>query len=1203
MNRNRFFSFAPLFTAVVTILLAGLSLVEAPSFGQAESGSISGVVRDPSGSVLPSATVTATNTATSAARAVQSGADGAYTIPSLTPGIYDLKVTATGFQPLTQKVEVTVGSHVTADAKLSLSTQTETVEVVAAGGSAVNTQTQELSQVINTEQMSALPSLTRNAYDFVALSGNVSSADNTSNGGSPNNTGASVGENSTSRGVGYSINGQRESGTEILLDGAENIAIFSDSVGQQVPIDSVQEYSVITNNFSAEYGRASGGVVNVASKSGTNDFHASAWEFNRLSAYTANTFGNDATGVPKGEYTRNQFGFSAGGPIKKDKLFIFESTEWTRVRSSANQTEEIPDPGFVAMLPANIQAYFSKYGTGALPSSAKITAGQLASAGLTINRINGTTAVPASTPIFDVVNFTVPYDAGGDDPQNTYRLLGRIDYNLSDRTQMFFRAGRDSDDLFQGSTSYGPYPQYNVGATELNQSFLYSLNHVFTSNVLDTARVSFTRFNDANSFNTALTNTPNLFLSSSLPSDPLTGNAIQLPGLENSAPGNGGLPFGGPQNTLQFEDDLSWTKGKHNIRFGGQFTYLQLNVAYGAYAQAVEQLGTTLQGGMNSLVNAGGNAGGSPLVQFKARVNANGTLPCHTDIYGDLLETSACAVTPPLTSADYARSYRYKDWALYAQDSFRLTPRLTLNYGLRYEHYGVQHNNHADLDSNFYFGAGSTFEQRVRTGGVLNTAASPIGQFWAPDWGTAAPRVGFAWDIFGDGKSSLRGGFGISYERNFGNVTYNASFNPPASAVLSDTCGSTAGVVTGCPYLVTNNDLGPLGLPGPASYLPPSELRMPNPNINTAQTQFWSLAVQRQLAPNTFAEVSYSGAHGVHLYDLANINEAGAAQVYLGDPLVTGTACAHTGFVNEATGTPECLTRPNNQFTDINMRGSGGSSSYNALNLKLQAQDVHHTGLTLVANYTWAHSLDDLSSTFSDNLQGASDGIGNLGYTNFLNPKLDWGSSDFDIRHRIAISPIWSTPWFKSGRGWETQALGGYTIAGIFTAHTGIPFSVYDYTYDENGYTVPRLIPATPITDYHTGAPQLISPNLYSVMTLPVPANIGPLNPALGLSDFGPFPATMTRRNAFRGPGAWNADLAISKNFKLTERFALQFRAEGFDIFNHHNLYVYTGNLDYSSAPYTPLVVTAEKGGLGSLAIGGNHDERRFGQFSLRLSF
>jgi hypothetical protein len=1201
MNRSRF----ALVTFIFSLFLFLPSAIRT-TFGQAETGTISGVVRDPSGGILPNATVTATNAATSAVRTVQTGADGTYTISTLPPGVYNMQVTATGFQPFTSKAEVTVGGHVTLDAQLSVSKQTETIEVVAAGGTAVNTQSQELSQVVSTQQITDLPSLTRNPYDFVALSGNVSSGDITSNGGSPNGSGASVGTTATGRGVGYSLNGQRESGTEILLDGVENVQIFTYSVGQPVPVDTVQEYSVITNNFSSEFGRASGGVVNVSSKSGTNDFHGSAWEYNRLSAYTANTFGNDARDLPKGGYTRNQFGFDAGGPIKKNKLFIFEGTEWTRVRSSAKITDDILDPGFISTLPANVQSYFSAYGTGALASSGTVTAGQLAAAGLAVNPINGVTPVPASTPVFDVVNFSLPFDAGGGVPQNSYDLLGRIDYNLSENTQMFFRAARDSETQFAGAVSQTPYPQYDVGAALYNQSYLWSVNHVFNSNMLNNFKASFSRFDDGSSYDTALTNTPNLFLSGSIPTDPVTGNAIQLPGLENTSPGNGGLPARGPQNTIQFEDDFAWTKGKHNLHFGGQFTYIQLNYAYGAYAQAVEELGPTLQVGMNSLVNAGANPGGSPVVTFTARV-APGVLPCPVDQFGNLVPSSSCAVTPPLPSADYARSYRYKDWGLYAQDSFRVTNKLTINYGLRYEHYGVQHNNHQNLDSNFYPGSGSNFFERVRTGQVSLTTASPVGQFWEPDWGTAAPRVGFAYDVFGDGKTSVRGGYGISYERNFGNVTYNASFNPPNSATLNDVCAASNSLVSTCPYLVTSAPKGPLGEPGPPSFLPPVELRDDSAYINVATTQFWSLALQHQLATNTLVELSYSGAHGLHLYDLNNINLPGEGQVFLGDPLVTGAACAGSGFVNTQTAVPECLTRPNQQYSNINLRGSYGSSAYDALNVKFQTQNLHNTGLTLVANYTWAHSLDDLSSTFSDSLQGASDGIGDLGYTSLANPRLDWGSSDYDVRNRIVISPIWETPWFKSGRGVETQALGGWTVADIFTARSGLPFSIYDYTFDENFYTVPRLVPATPITNYRIGAPQSMGPNLYSVMTLPIPAATGPFNTALGISDFGPFPSNMTGRNAFRGPGAWNDDLAISKNFKLTERFNLQFRAEGFNVFNHHNLYVNTSNLDYSApaagSTYTPLLVTAEKGGLGSIAIGGNHDERRFGQFSLRLLF
>ena len=1210
--RNKFFG--------VMVLLVAIFVGYQYAWSQAETGSVTGTVTDQTGAVVPGASVTAKSAATSAERTVQTTSDGTYVMPGLAPGLYDVTVTSQSFAPFTSRVEVTVGGKVTLDAQLAVGKTTTVVEVVGQGGAVVNTQSQELSQIVNTDQLGALPSLTRNPYDFVALSGNVSSGDQTTNGGSPNNSGISSGQSVNGRGVGYSINGQRESGTEILLDGVENEAIFTVAVGTNIPADSIQEFSVLTNNFSAEYGRASGGVVNVASKSGTNQIHGSAFEFNRLSAYTANTFANNVNDVPKGKYTRNQFGFAAGGPIVKDKLFIFESTEWTRVRSAAPQTEEVFDPSFTALLPGNAATFFSKFATGAPSPSGTVTYAQLAAGGTPFGPINGTTPISPSQPVFDIVTFKAPFDAGGDVPQNTYRLLGRVDYNMSDKTQMFFRVGRENLDFANGSVSYSPYPQYDVGYAGLHQGFLYSLNHIFTPNVLNSTKVSVDRFYDANSFDTAVTFTPNLYVNSGSPKDPVTGNAIQMPGLENTGPGSGGLPFGGWQNTVQFEDDLSWTKGRHTMKFGGQFSYIQLNYAYGAYQQAVEQLASGLQDGLNALVNAPGNPNGSPLIIFTSRVAPN-TLPCvaqpqywNTGDPADLNVTPACSVTPPLAPADPARSYRYKDWAIYGQDSLKLTRRLTVNYGLRWEHYGTQHNNHQNLDSTFYFGSGSSVYQRVANGAVDITTQSPVGQFWAPTWGTFGPRVGFAYDLTGDGKTSLRGGFGISYERNFGNVTFNASFNPPASAAVDVSAPKLSSTTTN---VITSNDLGPLGLPGPSQPLPPPSLRAPNPHINTAQTQFWSLALQREIAPNTLVELDYSGAHGVHLYDLQNYNQAGAANFYLGQN-PESPACAGEGTPNGPGGNPICLDRPNDQYGGINVRGSSGTSTYHALNVKVQTQNLHNTGLTLVANYTWAHSLDDLSSTFGDDAQGGSGYVGPLGYTNLTNPLLDYGNSNYDVRHRIVISPIWATPWFKTGRDWKTQALGGWTISSIFTAHTGIPFSVFDYTNSFNFYTPFRLIPGTPITNFHTGAPvasgdpaSCPDPGLrcvFTVMTMPVPASSAPLDPALGISDFGPYPKNMTRRNAFRGPGAWNDDLAIAKSFKLTERFGLEFRAEAFDIFNHHNLYIFVGDQAYfgpsaKTGLYTPLTVSAYKGGLGTLALGGNHDERRFGQFSLKLTF
>jgi hypothetical protein len=1226
---------------VVLMLVAAVALGGQPAWSQGETGTIAGTVTDSTGAVIPGASVTAKSASTGAERSTKAGATGQYLIQSLLPGLYDVTVSSGNFAAFKARAEVTVGGKVTVDAQLSVSGQTTTVEVVGEGGVAVNTQSQELSQLVDSTQMSQLPSLNRDPYDFVALSGNVSNGDITSNGGAPNPV-TSVGQSITGYGVGYSINGQRETGTEILLDGVENVGVFSLVAGQPVPADSIQEFSIITNNYGPEYGRASGGVVNVDSKQGTNNIHGDAFEFNRLSAYTANTYGNDANGIPKGIYTRNNFGYDAGAPIIKNKLFVFFSEEFNRVRSDSSQLEEVIDPSFVSLLPSNIQSYFTTYGTGALPGTGTVTtAADLVNIGefgtttvgtTTTNNpfplINGVTTVSPTQPIFDQVAFKTPFDAGGGLPQNTYNLLGRVDYNFTDKTSIFFRFARYSENDFPGAIAYGPYPQYNVGASSLDNSGLLSFNHIFNEHLLSSTKISATRYDTIDSFDTALTNTPNLYLSTSSYQeqvDDVTGNVIQLPGLENSAEGSGGLPYGGPQNDLQLFEDVAWTKGRHNMHFGGQFTYIQLNVAYGAYQQANEVLGSSLGPSINTLVNAGGvmddGVFASPILQFQARVNAEGALPCATDIFGNSIVTPACTVTPPLPQADPARSYRYKDWALYAGDSFKFTRRLTLNYALRYEHYGVQHNNHQDLDSNFYFGAGS-YPENVADGGVFLTTQSPIGQFWKPSWGNLGPRVGFAYDIFGDGRTSLRGGFGISYERNFGNVTYNASFNPPASAVLSDTCSANSNGVIGssCNYFVTNNDLGPLGEPGPPSALTPTELRFDGDNIKVAQTQFWSLDVQRELAPNTILDVSYSGAHGVHLYDLNNVNLIGASQEYLGAPLVTtlstsaGPQCPYVDpGATEATFTPAeitagdavnaCYTRPNSQYAAINQRGSYGSSSYNALNVAFKSQNLHHTGLSLILNYTYAHSLDDLSTTFSDDLAA-----GSLGYTDYLNPKLDWGSSDFDVTHRVVLSPIWQTPWFKDGQGWQRQALGGWTIASVFTAHTGIPFSIYDLSNLVNDYTIPRLTPATPITQFHTGTPVPVpgSPNLFTALNLPGPANLDangvelPLNPVLGLSDFGPFPANMTRRNAFRAPGAWNDDLAISKTFRLTERFGLEFRAEAFNVFNHHNFYVNPGD-DYYTG--TPVQVIEQKGGLGDSALGGNKDERRFGQFALKLTF
>jgi hypothetical protein len=376
-----------------------------------------------------------------------------------------------------------------------------------------------------------------------------------------------------------------------------------------------------------------------------------------------------------------------------------------------------------------------------------------------------------------------------------------------------------------------------------------------------------------------------------------------------------------------------------------------------------------------------------------------------------------------------------------------------------------------------------------------------------------------------------------------------------------------------------------------------------------AQTQFWSLALQRQLGRSSMLEISYSGAHGAHLYDIIAGNPIGGAQNYLAAPLQYTGATPTTSTCTYASITVAklCLTRPNAEYAGVNVRGSGGSSAYDAVNIKYQTQNFHNSGLTLIANYTFSHSLDDLSSTFSQDSQGGSGYIGNLGYLDPAYPMLDWGSSDFNVPNRVVVSPIWATPWFKNQKSILGEAGGGWTVSAIFSARSGTPFSAFDYTYNINSYSgVSRIVPVTPITQFKAGTPINVGINKFQINTIPGANDLAPFNPTLGISDFGPFPAAMMSRNELSGPGAWSTDAAVNKHFRVTERVGIEFRAEAFDLFNHHNLYTAEYQLDVSNTPGTigpPLPVIAEKGGLNTYALGENHDERRFGQFSLRATF
>jgi len=317
-------------------------------------------------------------------------------------------VTQKGFGTFKQSVSIAPGGRSEIDARLEAKASGETIEVVARTEDQVETQRSSISQTVTQARVAQLPSLTRDPYDFVQTMGNVNQDSASGTGGS----------DQIVRGAGVSINGQRSASTDALLDGGENVDLYTTKVGQSIPLDAVSEFSVTSNNFSAEYGRASGGVINVVTKSGSNTLHGSAYEFNRVSALTSNDYDSNASGIPKGKYTRNQFGFSLGGPAIKNKLFYFSNMEWTRVRSAANTILVVPDPAFIAASAPDTQAYFAQFQfRPGLSILRQYTAGE---AGAAVNHLHperssaaylayaGTDDDPTTNPLFDRVAFPDP---------------------------------------------------------------------------------------------------------------------------------------------------------------------------------------------------------------------------------------------------------------------------------------------------------------------------------------------------------------------------------------------------------------------------------------------------------------------------------------------------------------------------------------------------------------------------------------------------------------------------------------------------------------------------------------------------------------------------------------------------------------------------------------------------------------------------
>jgi len=1095
--------------AVVLVIFALVGLAH-EGFSQTETGQITGTVFDPTGAVIPNAKVAVKSVATGLERQTMSTSAGTYAVTNLQPGRYTVTAEAPGFSAMQQVADVTVGSKVGLDIRMTVGGVTATVEVTEAPAAMVNVQTQTISQTVTGQEVLMLPTLTRNPYDLVQSVGNVSEADP---GG---------------RGAGVAINGLRSSSTNLLLDGVANNNDFDTTVGIKVPLDSVQEFSVVTGDFTAEYGRAAGGVVNVATRSGSNQFHGTVYEFNRISALASNTFDNNANRTPKGVFTRNQFGFSVGGPAIKDKLFFFENTEWTKVRSSSQQTATIPTAQLIAASAANTQQFFQAFGTPKpnLTYLQKFTRGAVCTTG-------ACTAIPVGTPIYQKVSYSVPHDSGGGDPQDTYSLVGRADYNLGPKDQMFFRMARYNLNTFAGTQTNSPYVGFDTADFQTNQGFIFSETHTFSPSLVSQSKLSFSRIKDLQPLGAKPVG-PTLYTTLATTSQ-LGGSQIVYPGYSPFTPGNA-IPFGGPQNVGSVNEDVSWIRGAHTFRFGGLYEYIQENRAFGAYEEAVEALGTNSETAVNGLVTG-------LLHDFQVAFYPQGKFPCIAGVV-----TPDCTVTLPVQPPDFTRSNRYHQSALYVQDSWKTTRRLTVNLGMRWEYFGPPVNKDPKKASNFYPGSGANLMQQIGNGKVYIVPQSPIGGAWERQLTNFAQRVGFAWDVSGNGKTSVRGGYGIGYERNFNNVTFNMIQNVPSYANVA----LQAGVDLPTIPLTTDNN-GPLSGSSGSKAIPAVTLRAIDPHIKTAYAHQWSGAVEHQLRDDTLVGLEYSGTRGVNLYTIDRVNIASSNRVYGPGPVPT-------------------TSRINPQYSSFNFRTNGGNSIYHGLNAKIQMQNFRRYGLTMRANYTWSHSIDTSSSTFGTDNAGSFA----LGPLDPLNPALDRGSSDFDVRHRFALSAVYQEQFFKA-KGLMNAIAGGWNIAPILTIRSGTPFTIIDSTNSTDAFLNPRVMFSKAFHPSYTQT-RTSNPNEFNYLDLRSGApDSSYVHPIANSSSFGPFPKNMVGRNAFTTPGVWKFNMGVYKDLAVTESVKVQFRAESYNLFNHSNLYIVYSNLDVGSFAGAPIV-TATRG-------------------------